>query len=142
MDIVDALTAHHDVLRRLFAEAESDHTGFARLHRELTVHHTMEERYFYDLLQHKRNGRHDALEAVNEHHIIEMILHDANGFPRRDEKFPIKVESLAEYTNHHLGEEEAEIFPLARTLFQPQELIELGRKFEQAKAMLLDVQLP
>jgi hemerythrin-like domain-containing protein len=142
MDIVDVLTAHHDVLRRLCMEAKQDHTRFAELQRHLTIHHTMEERYFYDLMANKKGGRHDALEAVNEHHIIELIMHDVDGFPRKHEIFPVKVESLCEYTSHHLDEEEAEIFPLARTLFQLSDLQGLGAKFDQAKEMLLGIKLP
>lgn len=142
MDIVDALTAHHAMLRQLCQQAETDEALFEQLNRELTVHHTMEEKYFYDFLQLKAQARKDALEAVNEHHIIEMLLHDVDGFPRAEERFPIKVESLGEYTSHHLDEEEQFIFPMARTLFTPDELLALGAMFLEAKQLLLGVRLP
>jgi hypothetical protein len=102
----------------------------------------MEEKYFYDYLEKVVSARHDALEAVNEHHIIEMILKDADGFPRDHDHFEIKIEGLGEYTNHHLDEEEAEIFPMAAQLFAAQDLHTLGALFLEAKDKLLNVELP
>jgi hypothetical protein len=142
MNIVDALVSHHNVLRNLYQQSENDPTIFEEYIQNLVVHHTMEEKYFYDFLEKVASARHDALEAVNEHHIIEMILKDADGFPRDHQNFPIKVEGLGEYTNHHLEEEELEIFPLAGRLFAQADLNTLGTLFEEAKAKLLNIELP
>lgn len=142
MDIVDALTEHHAVLRRLAEEAEQRPEAFVEYERQLTAHHTMEERYFYDFLKEVEEARHDALEGVNEHHIIEMIILDTRRFPREHELFGVKVESLGEYTAHHLDEEEADIFPLARQHLPAELLTELGAKFKQAMDAVLDVTLP
>ena len=57
----------------------------------------MEGKYFYDFLEAQPQGCHDALEAVNEHPISELIIKDA-------ERFPVEIESLGEYTTHHLVE--------------------------------------
>lgn len=142
MDIINALVDHHGELRQLYQESETDAERFPEFVRHLVVHHTMEEKYFYDLLQEIADARHDALEAVNEHHIIELIIKDAEGFPREHQNFPIKVEGLGEYTTHHLDEEEADIFPMARTLFSPEALQELGKLFLEAKQKLLMIDLP
>lgn len=142
MHIVDVLTQHHARLRQLFLAAETDAAVAETLIRELTVHHTMEERFFYDFLLQPPQGHETALEHVNEHHIIEMILTDLAKFPREHEIFPTKIESLAEYTDHHLGEEEAVVFPLARSLFGPAMAEALGAKFQQAVDLLLSIQVP
>lgn len=142
MNIVDALTSHHGVLRQLFEQSKTDPTVFDEFVRNLTVHHTMEEKYFYDFLEAQPQGRHDALEAVNEHHIIELIIKDAERFPRDHERFPVKIESLGEYTSHHLDEEEAEIFPLAARLMPEEHLTTLGGLFEEARGKLLGIKLP
>ena len=76
MNIVDELTEHHGVLRQLFERSKTDPNVFGEFIQNLTVHHTMEEKYFYDILETDPQGRHDALEAVNEHHIIELIIKD------------------------------------------------------------------
>jgi hemerythrin-like domain-containing protein len=142
MNIVDALVSHHNVLRNLYQQSESDPSTFEEYIRHLVVHHTMEEKYFYDFLEQVASARHDALEAVNEHHIIEIIIKDAEGFPRDHEHFPIKIEGLGEYTNHHLDEEEAEIFPLAGQVFSDSDLVTLGTLFEEAREKLLSIELP
>ena len=142
MDIIDALVGHHQELRQLYEESENNPDRFVEFVRHLVVHHTMEEKYFYDLLQKIADARHDSLEAVNEHHIIELIIKDAEGFPRDHGDFPIKVEGLGEYTTHHLDEEEAEIFPMARARFSPEDLMTLGKLFLEAKKKLLAIELP
>ena len=142
MNIINALVEHHKVLRQLYQQSEDDPEVFEEYLRNLIVHHTMEEKYFYDLLEQVSQARHDALEAVNEHHIIELIIKDSEDFPRDHERFPIKIEGLGEYTNHHLDEEEAEIFPMAQQLFADEDLITLGKLFLQAKDKLLSVELP
>ena len=142
MNIVNALVAHHDVLRRLYQQSENNPEVFEEFVRHLIVHHTMEEKYFYDLLEKIQEAKHDAHEAVNEHHIIELIIKDSEDFPRDHERFPIKVEGLGEYTTHHLEEEELEIFPLAQRLFSDENLNLLGTLFEEAKEKLLGVSVP
>lgn len=142
MNVVEALINHHTILRQLYQRAETNPEIFDEFIHNLVVHHTMEEKYFYDLLQGFNQAEHDALEAVNEHHIIEMIIKDAEGFPRDHAHFPIKIEGLGEYTVHHLDEEEEEIFPLAQQLFNPEDLVTLGKLFEEAKGKLLGISLP
>jgi hypothetical protein len=142
MNVIDALVAHHGVLRQLYQQSETNPDVFDEFTRHLVIHHTMEEKYFYDLLEEFEEAKHDALEAVNEHHIIELIIKDSEGFPRDHEHFPIKIEGLGEYTTHHLDEEETEIFPMASQLFAPEELNTLGELFIKAKENMLGVVIP
>jgi hemerythrin-like domain-containing protein len=142
MDITRQLTAHHAVLRHLYKQSTSKHDAFDEFIHQLVVHHTMEEKYFYDILEHESQARHDSLEAVNEHHIIELIIKDIQRFPRDHERFLVKVESLGEYTVHHLDEEESDVFPMAQSVLNKQELTELGKLFTEAKDKLLGVVLP
>ena len=140
--ITNELVAHHATLRQLYAQSENDPNVFEEFTRHLIVHHTMEEKYFYDILKVIPEAEHDSLEAVNEHHIIELIIKDAEGFPREHEHFPIKIEGLGEYTNHHLDEEEMEIFPLAQQVMSAEDLDTLGKLFVEAKNKLLGIKLP
>ena len=142
MSITNELVTHHTTLRQLYAQSEKDPKVFDEFTRHLIVHHTMEEKYFYDILQTIPEAEHDSLEAVNEHHIIELIIKDAEGFPRDHEHFPIKIEGLGEYTTHHLDEEEMEIFPMSQQVISPEDLDTLGKLFVEAKNKLLGVKLP
>ena len=140
--ITSELIAHHATLRQLYAQSENDPNAFEEFTRHLIVHHTMEEKYFYDILKMIPDAEHDSLEAVNEHHIIELIIKDAEGFPREHEHFPIKIEGLGEYTTHHLDEEEMDIFPLAQQVMSAEDLDKLGKLFVEAKNLLLGINLP
>ncbi len=140
--ITNELVAHHATLRQLYAQSENDPNVFEEFTRHLIVHHTMEEKYFYDILKGIPEAEHDALEAVNEHHIIELIIKDAEGFPREHEHFPIKIEGLGEYTTHHLDEEEMEIFPMSQQVMSAEALDNLGKLFVEAKDKLLGIKLP
>ncbi len=142
MSITHELVAHHTTLRQLYAQSENDPQAFEEFTRHLIVHHTMEEKYFYDILKMIPGAEHDSLEAVNEHHIIELIIKDAEGFPREHEHFPIKIEGLGEYTTHHLDEEEMEIFPLSQQIMSTEDLDALGKLFVEAKNKLLGIKLP
>jgi hypothetical protein len=142
MSITNELVAHHTTLRQLYAQSENDPNVFEEFTRHLIVHHTMEEKYFYDILKAIPEAEHDALEAVNEHHIIELIIKDAEGFPHEHEHFPIKIEGLGEYTNHHLDEEEMEIFPMSQQVMSAEDLDTLGKLFVEAKNKLLGIKLP
>jgi len=140
--ITNELVAHHTTLRQLYAQSEKDPNAFEEFTRHLIVHHTMEEKYFYDILRKIPEAEHDSLEAVNEHHIIELIIKDAEGFPPEHEHFPIKIEGLGEYTTHHLDEEEMEIFPMSQQVMSAEDLDTLGKLFVEAKNKLLGIKLP
>ena len=142
MNIIDALIAHHEQLRGLYARAEADPAAFDEYTRQLGVHHTMEEKYFYDFLVKVPEAEGEAQDGVNEHQIIEMIMLDSKRFPRDHALFPVKIEGLGEYTNHHLEDEETVIFPLARQKLAAGEQERLGGLFVQAKDALLGVVLP
>jgi hypothetical protein len=109
--ITDALTRHHDVIRDLLAKTMEDRSHFEALRNHLTVHHKNEETYLYDLLEQMDRTSHGALEAVEEHHVIEMLLQELDNFPRDHEGWMIKLAVFGEYTRHHLEEEEEEVFP-------------------------------
>ena len=142
MNITQALADHHGVLRQLFEQSKTNIPVADEFVRQLIVHHTIEEKYFYDILEREPQAHKIALEAVNEHHIIELIIKDLERFPRDHERFAIKVESLGEYTSHHLDEEELQIFPMAEQLLPQDTQAALGTLFAQAKTMLLGITLP
>jgi hypothetical protein len=142
MSIIDNLVSHHSVLRQLFKKSMNDPQAFEEFTRHLVVHHTLEEKYFYDILQTFPEAEHEALEAVNEHHIIELIIKDSEGFPEEHEHFPIKIEGLGEYTTHHLDEEEADIFPMSQNVMPAEDLDTLGKLFAEAKDNALSVRAP
>ena len=74
MSIIDDLVSHHGVLRQLYNKSLNDPQAFDEFTRHLVVHHTLEEKYFYDILQIYHDAEHDALDAVYKHHIIAVFI--------------------------------------------------------------------
>lgn len=50
MSITNELVAHHTILRHLYTQSEDNPDVFDEFTRHLIIHHTMEEKYFYDIL--------------------------------------------------------------------------------------------
>ena len=139
MNIFDALTQHHDTLRSLFDKAASDSSVFQELKKHLQVHHKNEEKILYDVLKTKEPTRKDAIEAVEEHHVIEFLLLELENFPRDHERWAIKLKVPEEYTRHHLKEEEAEIFPEGAKFLSTSEAEDMAVRFKDTKDKQLAV---
>ena len=137
--ISKVLTAHHDEIRDLFKKALKNPSQFEKLNNHLTIHHKNEEKFLYDLLKKEKKTRHDALEAVEEHHVIEMLLQELNHYPKDHELWKIKLEVLQEYTLHHLEEEEEDVFPQIDKVLTKKERNDLGKKFTKIKDQQLAV---
>lgn len=139
MDIFAALTRHHETMRELFAKAVENRDFFEELKNHLRVHHRNEEKILYDVLQTREKTRKDAIEAVEEHHIIEIMLVELENFPREHERWAIKLEVLEEYTEHHFEEEEKEIFPQGAEVLKESESRQMAERFEMVKEKQLAV---
>ena len=50
MSITNELVAHYTTLKQLYTQSENDPKAFDEFTRRLIVHHSMEEKYFYDIL--------------------------------------------------------------------------------------------
>ncbi len=137
--IGEVLTEHHQVIRDLFKKTLENPSKFDELNNHLTVHHKNEEKYLYDLLEKEKKTRHDALEAVEEHHVIEMLLQELNHYPKKHERWKIKLEVLQEYTIHHLDEEEEDVFPQIEKALSKKKRKELAKKFVTTKGKQLSV---
>lgn len=139
MDIFAALTRHHQEMRELFAKSEENRDFFDDLKDHLRVHHRNEEKILYDVLKTRSKTRKGAMEAVEEHHIIEIMLVELENFPREHERWAIKLEVLEEYADHHFEEEEKEIFPEGAKVLQDTESGEMRAQFDKIKEQQLAV---
>jgi hemerythrin-like domain-containing protein len=145
LDALKLLKADHDevksVLKRLdetTERAEKTRTeGFAMLKGMLQVHETIEEEILYPALKEFAKTKDIALEAYEEHHVVDMIMGELETTPVDDEQWSAKLTVMKENLEHHIEEEEGEMFKQARQVMDENELNELGDRMSARKDELL-----
>jgi hemerythrin-like domain-containing protein len=106
---------------------------FMKLKQELIPHMKGEEKHFYPLLLKKKEGKEIGLEAMEEHHVAEMILKELDSLSKSDETWNAKISVFSEIVKHHIEEEEEEVFEKAKDLLSEDELSEIMSSFTSEK---------
>jgi hypothetical protein len=68
-------------------------------------------------------------EALEEHHVVKLVLRELPQVDPEDERFEAKMTILSELVEHHADEEEEEMFKTAQRLGDD-ELKELGARMQ------------
>ena len=97
-----------------------------RLTELLNAHERMEEKVLYPALQAHPQARDIVLEGYEEHHVADLIIAELHQVATDDEAWGAKFKVLKENIEHHIEEEEGEMFRLARGIFSRDELRELA----------------
>ncbi len=106
---------------------------FTQLKTELDIHAEIEEKILYPVLE-KAEETHDiSLEAYEEHRIVKQLLSELEAEPKDAEEWTAKFTVLKENVEHHVEEEEGEMFKKARKVLSQEEIDELGARLEEAK---------
>lgn len=141
MNALELLRSDHKVVAELFKKAESASDKekpaiFSKIKDELDVHTHIEETIFYPKL--KADGNKAlvdiVLEGIEEHRQVKMFLKELEGLTGGSEKFDPKLTVLIEDVEHHVKEEENEMFPLVKDQFDDAVMEELGKRMETEKA--------
>jgi hemerythrin superfamily protein len=102
----------------------------------LTVHATIEEEIFYPAAR-EAEVESDLLdEAEVEHASAKELIAQIQGMGPDDELYDAKVTVLGEYIDHHVQEEEGEIFPKCRKAGM--DLADLAQQLSERKAELME----
>ena len=145
MNAMDLLKADHDRIKEMFdgfrdlgaGERAEKQRLFNRIAGELEVHAELEERVFYPAVRSVKSG--DAmeitLEAFEEHKIAQTLLGQIRSLTRGDARKDAKMKVLMESVEHHIEEEEDEIFAEASDLGDDR-LEELGDRMQALQADL------
>ena len=76
-------------------------------------------------------------EAVEEHLSVKRIIADAMELDPSDEQFEAKVTTLQEQVDHHVEEEEGDLFKKVKKAMDADELEALGTQMENLMAELM-----
>ena len=141
MDAIALLKADHDKVKRLLNELETTTERgiktraelFSTIKGELTIHEIIEEEIFYPALKEHPKAKDIVLEGYEEHHVVDTVMAELDRLPVDDETWGAKAKVMQENVEHHMGEEEGEMFQKARQVFDKDELELLGTRMERRK---------
>ena len=126
------------VVKRLTGNAASPRqrrTTAQQIWRELDTHTAIEEATFYPAVRALRDEKLDQLldESLREHGTIKDRLQEARASLDDDEQLRTAMAGVQECVEHHVREEENEMFPLLEERMPEAEREELGRALAARK---------
>jgi hemerythrin-like domain-containing protein len=138
MKATDLLKRQHKDVKALFKrvlsadDARTRRQLMTEIVRSLTGHTAIEEEIFYPAVRglESRKAEEMVMEAYEEHHVVKLVLAELPRVSPEDERFEAKMTVLSELVEHHVEEEEKEMFKLAQKLGKD-ELEELGDQMEE-----------
>src|SRR6185503_19287078 len=138
MDAFSLLKADHRKVEELFSQLESA-SGQAKLRvfeqikMELELHTHIEEKIFYPALE-KAKQTHDlTLEAYEEHDVVTKLLQQMSKAKSATEEWQAQAKVLQENVEHHVEEEENELFEKAEAALSEEQIEALGEEMEAEK---------
>lgn len=141
MNAIELLKKDHRTVSALFKqfeEAEEDEEKVALAQQiclELTIHAECEEKIFYPAAREALDEESEDLvdEAAVEHRSLKALIAEIDGSSPAEQLFEANVKVLKEYVEHHVKEEEREMFP---RLQDELDLDALGAELAEMKAEL------
>jgi hemerythrin superfamily protein len=139
MKATDLLKKQHRQVEKLFKQCEK--TEEPRQRRQLMdqiaemlkLHTQIEEEIFYPAVRELGTSKAEEMidEAFEEHHVVDLVLAELPEVDPEDERFEAKMTVLSELVQHHVEEEEGEMFSMAEKKLGAERIKELGQQMEQ-----------
>lgn len=118
--VIEMLKEDHEKVKGLFEDFQSaegreqaaDIAATAIM--ELEVHADLEEKLIYPAIRKQIDEDEMMNEAVEEHHLVHVLIKELKKLKPKDEVFQAKFKVLGELVKHHIEEEEGEMLPKAQ----------------------------
>jgi Hemerythrin HHE cation binding domain len=141
MTVFELLKKDHEKVSGIFEQIEQTteravktrEESFAQLKAELDIHAQIEEMILYPALEEFDETRDIALEGVEEHRVVKTLLAELEAMPVDDEQWTAKFTVLKENVEHHVEEEEGEMFKKARQVLSQDQIEEMTARVEAEK---------
>lgn len=135
MDAIVMLKEDHKQVEHLFKKLEKgDLSVVPKICDALTLHAELEEMLFYPEVRTEVEDAADGVdEAVEEHHLVKILVGELQGMTKTDEAYKAKATVLMELVRHHVEEEEGEMFPEVRAALGRKRLQEIGNEMAAMK---------
>ncbi len=135
MDAISRLEQQHEKVKNLFELYDKARTAkakkelFEELADDLAVHTTIEEKIFYPAAY--ASATEDVLnEALQEHLLVKRLIVDLMELTPEEDAFDAKIKVMKEQVEHHVKEEENELFPKVRKQLDQVNLEQLGSRMQ------------
>lgn len=144
-DPMELLKQDHEMVKQLFSsisqvnDADEDlENTFDQIRSALEIHAMIEEEIFYPAVAQaqSKQAKEEVQEAQREHTQVKKILGQMENLEPEDENWEMKLKELQQDVEHHVREEEGELFPEARKVLQQDELTQLGEQLAARKQEL------
>jgi len=138
MDAFNLLKADHRKVEELFSQLESASGQakmrvFEQIKMELELHTHIEEKIFYPALEKPKQTHELTLEAYEEHDVVKKLLQQMSKAKSATEEWEAQATVLQENVEHHVEEEENELFPKAEAALSEEQIEALGEQMEAEK---------
>jgi hemerythrin superfamily protein len=138
MDVLTLLKQDHADVKDLFKRIEHAKDSKAReiweeISTKLTLHEELEETHFYPKLKEEEAARDLVLESYQEHHVLDLLIEEITRLTPDDEAWEPKLKVLQENVEHHIEEEEKELFPKVRKIWSTERRTEVGETMLRMK---------
>jgi len=141
MDVFQLLIKDHEEVKKIFGrlsrlkedDADQRLELFETLNRELTLHARAEEKFFYPILKDVKATQDVALEAVEEHRVVKNLLHALERNDKNTKEWEAKLKVLEEIVEHHVKEEQDEMFVKARQIIDPDQAKKIAERIKNFK---------
>jgi iron-sulfur cluster repair protein YtfE (RIC family) len=137
----ELLKADHDKVDKLFQKVKANEDGnnkdtFEKIKAELEVHTHIEEQVFYPFLLDRGDEEIQKIvrEGIEEHGQVKILLPEIAALSGDDDEFKAKLKVLIEDVEHHVQEEEGELFPMVNKQIDSEELTRVGSLLKAEKA--------
>lgn len=144
MNAVDILTKDHREVDELIATLEQagESNGSATNYREtfqqmvaaLSVHMQAEEKIFYPAMRQFQEEEDMVVEAYDEHNEVKSLLLQMNELEPSSPEFQENLKQVKAGIEHHVAEEEGEMFPDAKEKLGDSRLQEIGQQIMTLKS--------
>lgn len=139
MNITELLEKDHRKVEQLFEQIEKTKSTarrselFEKLWGEFSLHATAEEEVVYPAFEMLRETEEKMSHAYEEHQGARQIFAKLGRLNPEDDRWMEMCDELKQEIEHHVKEEEEEIFPRAEEALTDQRLKEIGQQFQEAK---------
>ncbi len=138
--IYEELKSDHDKHRELLAQleetsgdSEERRTLWQAFYYDVGAHAAAEELTFYSSLIAKSDGQPEGRHSVAEHHELDEIIQELNEMDMSSPGWLTRFKTLKDRYEHHIEEEEEDIFPVAKEVIGADKSGKIAAEFTKKK---------